>query len=258
MVKNIIFLIIAFQCCVSATEEKPCLHVFLMCDTVSSNIKKASFADLKNMKRATSLIARRLKIKKKTIVLKGKKMTSGPLKKWVSSPLFSSKDIVIFYYSGHGFHEQKVQTPWPSFILGNCSRNRTAFNGEKIYQQLKRRAPRLLIILFDCCNHEMTKNILPFAKRPLVSLHKPLPGLNTLFEQAKGTITISASSPGEYSIALVGGRNIGSLFTSQFLFSLLHECQEPDVTWEKVLKKTATQCSKLTDGSQNAVGLLEL
>ena len=256
--KYLLFFILLLPSCIFPTEQKPKLHVLIMCDTLSSNIKKASFVDLDNMKQATTLIARKLKMKKKTTILKGRKMNAGPLSQWMQSLSISSNDIVIFYYSGHGFRQETDQAPWPSFVIPGIKSPRTLVPGEKICQALKEHAPRFALVLFDCCNNEVTsKKILPFAKSPLITHSTSLPGLSSLFKSTRGMVTITASSPGEFSIAIVGGKDKGSIFTSQFLMALLQKAHNKNATWLQVLKQAAYRCSELSDKMQNPVGLIE-
>lgn len=239
-------------------EAKPTLHVLIMCDTISSNIKKASYVDLKNMKEATSLIARYLKMQKKTTILKGKKLNIRPLSHWIQSLPISPNDVVIFYYSGHGFRQKTDITPWPSFVLPNTKSHFAIISGEKICAELKHLSSRFTLILFDCCNFEIPmKKIFLSPKSPMFSKHSSLPGLQSLFASTKGSVTIAASSPGEFAIAITGGKLKGSLFTSQFLLSLLQKCQKKDVTWHQVLKHTMSRCLDLSDKSQTPLGLIE-
>lgn len=257
--KYIFCLFILCQTCLASAEARPILRTLILCDTVSSNIKKASFVDIANMKKMTNVIARQLKIKKKITLIKGKKMTQAPLVNWVSTLPFSSNDIVIFYYSGHGFRLNRDVTPWPSFILGRKREKAAIVPGESIYQEVKRRSPRLAIILFDCCNFAMSSKKIIFPRQEIDLLKKGgFPGVRSLFGSTRGMITICAASPGELAIAIIGGKNKGSLFTSQFLRFLLTECRSSTPSWEKIIQNTVDSCSFVSDETQHPLSFLEI
>jgi hypothetical protein len=259
--KYILYFILLFSSSVFTAEPKPKLHVLIMCDTVSSNIKKATFVDLENMKRISSLIAEKLNMKKKITVLKGKAMNPAPLDHWIKSVSISPNDVVIFYYTGHGVRQESDLTPWPSFVIPNHLKSRlTLVPGEKIREQIKTHNPRFALVLFDCCNFDVSaKKILLSPKSPMFRCSSAsLPGLCSLFKRSHGIVTIAASSPGEFAIAITGGKNKGSLFTSQFVNSLLQKCHKKDVTWNQVLKQTMYKCAELSDKTQTPVGNIEI
>jgi hypothetical protein len=253
-----IFFITALLLQIVLFSKEPTLRALIMCDTISEDIKKASFVDLENMRQTASLIAENLHMKKKITVLQGKRLRTSVFKHWIGSLPSSSEDIVLFYYSGHGFHGHRTKTPWPSFFL-KTSKKKKAVTGQSVYKILKKHKPRLAIILFDCCNVDM------YEKSPVTGTPPsfftdlpPLPGLQTLFAKTRGVITITAASPGEYSLAIVGGRTLGSLFTNQFVSSLLQTCRTENISWNDVLKETKTLCLELSDDTQTALGLLEV
>jgi hypothetical protein len=258
--KYIVCLFIILQSCLAyGSEERPSLRAIILCDTVSSNIKKASFVDITNMKKMTKILARELKMKRRVTLVKGKHLTKAPLENWVNRLPFSSNDIVLFYYSGHGFRFDHDISAWPTFVLGHKKNNETLVGGESIYQEIRRRAPRLAIIMFDCCNFAISSKKMIFPSKELFSFKKTkLPGIHTLFEHTRGIITITAASPGELAIAITGGKSVGSLFTSQFLRSLLQESRSSDASWEKVIQKMADKCAFVSDDTQHPLSLVEI
>lgn len=260
LLRLFLFLILFIQPHISASDRRPpTLRVLIMCDTTSSNIKKASFIDLKKMRKMTKSIAKRLKLKQKTTILRGKSLSVAPFTKWMKNLPYASNDIVIFYYSGHGFRLNSDIGPWPTFPLGGSHKNSSLVTGKRVYDELKRHTPRFALVIFDCCNYEISlkKGSLP-KTYPYIMPKGRLPGLRTLFSRSRGMVTISASSPGEFGLAIIGGKNKGSLFTSQFLLTLLKTSNSENITWQQVIKRTSHQCSSLSDKTQNPVGLVEV
>ena len=243
----------------AAHDQKPTLRTLIMCDNLSSNIKKASFMDLEKMKKVTNVIAKNLKMKQKTTILKGKKLAVQPFSKWIESLSISPNDVVIFYYSGHGFHKTEDESPWPSFFLKSARKNLFIVTGDKIYEHLKQKPTQFTLVLFDCCNYDLSlKERALISKEPFSIPKGPLPGFRTLFAKSHGMVTISAASRGEFGIAITGGKNVGSIFTTQFLSVLLQVSKREDASWREVVKRTTHKCANLSDKSQNPIGLIEL
>lgn len=257
--KSVLFFILFFSSYIFTTEHKPTLHVLILCDTSSSNIKKASFVDLSNMRRATSLIAKNLHMKKSIRILKGKKMRTGALLHWLKSLSISQKDIVIFYYSGHGFRLESDKTPWPSFLLPGIKSPMSLISGEKICDILRAHSQRFTLVIFDCCNFEAIEKGIGFTPRnQIFNHHTFFPGLQSLFKAHHGMVTIASASPGEFSIAITGGPAKGSIFTSEFLKTLFYKCQKKKPSWKQILERTSDKCSRMTDNTQNPIGYIEL
>jgi hypothetical protein len=144
----------------------------------------------------------------------------------------SRRDVILFYFTGHGFRYKKESSDWPHMYLSSKNED---LRGVKVAKILKDKKPSLLVILFDCCNSYAKGLSNPFTQGLLSP--KALPGLSTLFFRTKGLVIATASSPGHSATAFPDG----GLFTSSLITSMNKESQKPKVSWERVMKETATR-----------------
>lgn len=67
----------------------------------------------------------------------------------------SSKDIVVFYYSGHGFRTSDDKSVYPRIDLRPKNDNTYVVNSlgiEDIFKQIDAKGARLNLVISDCCN----------------------------------------------------------------------------------------------------------
>lgn len=72
----------------------------------------------------------------------------------------TKKDMVIFYYSGHGFHNNKMpEKTFPFFDLRDPTKTRfykdletKTLNVQDIYETITKKGARFNLVLSDCCN----------------------------------------------------------------------------------------------------------
>jgi hypothetical protein len=146
-------------------------------------------------------------------------------------------DAVAFYYSGHGFYEAGGRG---TFITPRADQG-ARFYRSTVEQAIQARQPRLSVVIFDCCSVVPSGPLaLPAPGDPNVMTTKTSPLFESLFFEAKGSITLVSSSPGEYALCHVpffeqGKTNpsylYGSLFTGE-LISLLGGRSKERLTWE--------------------------
>ena len=98
-------------------ESTPSLRALVACDLISTNIQKGSQADLDRIKKSISNIAHQLNIHRRITVLDRKKFKVNNVSRWLSSIKPNSKDIVLFYFSGHGGRLRSSQGPWPFLVF---------------------------------------------------------------------------------------------------------------------------------------------
>ena len=156
-----------------------------------------------------------------------------------------NQDIVIFYYSGHGFRYDDQAEKWPQMALtytvgidfsdpGNTA---YTYNLKEVYDQLIQKNARLTIAIGECCNvgagfttpvavdyPRIAPSGFPFNK---ASLHK-------IFS-SKGNILLATAGPGEYSMYYPQS---GGYFCNSFYKSFMTQTgkgHDSNVTWESIL-----------------------
>jgi hypothetical protein len=172
------------------------------------------------------------------------------------------KDIVVFYYAGHGFRQPRDGRPGPYIDLRDLVKDKkkkyleNSLSMEDIRDIIRKKGARLNLVLSDCCNDNVTSTN-PMAEEPAISGKKGLFHIfwNTqkcrdLFLNATpATILATAASPYQLAVsnAVFGG------YFSNFLINTLETNlslanKNPKLTWddafEQVKKQTQTKSGR--------------
>jgi hypothetical protein len=169
----------------------------------------------------------------------------------------SPKDIVVFYYSGHGFSQQD-QRLYPYISLtSKISESAVAnsLNMEDIFNRIKNKGARFNLVLSDCCNTPIGNPgiIVPveYAKTRSSQVGWDLDNCKSLFLNPKPTsIMMTAASRDEYSC----GIRDGGLFTLTLRAALADYFSKlrNNVTWGEVLADVKNQTIKRADHTARA------
>ncbi|CDZ79916.1 putative protein containing caspase domain protein [Candidatus Rubidus massiliensis] len=142
----------------------------------------------------------------------------------------NANDIILFYYTGHGYRNEFQETVWPSLYLTN---EKAGLDFTDILQILQEKRPALLLALADCCNNIIPSKFAPPIIKAQLHHHKII-GDNfkknvTYLFSTKGTVVISAAKAGSFAY----GTSKGGFFTKSFLdsFNLI-----PHISWEESIK----------------------
>ena len=171
-------------------------------------------------------------------------------------------DIVVFYYSGHGFsYERDGAKPYPQIDLRSHPAsdkidvvNAFTANLADLFEMIKERGARLNIVIGDCCNSFIDfkrkakggdSALLNERKKPVV-VNKT--SGEALFCDYTASILVASASKGEYAVA---DDELGSLFTYNFSESLkLLIEQDIDksqgLPWGKLLEETTAKSLDLS------------
>ncbi len=159
-----------------------------------------------------------------------------------------SKDIVVFYYTGHGYcdttdsrlfpyldlRDKKFQRPGPEFSL----------NMEDIYRSIKSKGAHINLVFSDCCNSPIGNAPIHIDKVPstrVSSLGWVKNNCQALFlAPSKYSLLMTASSKKEESS---GNDNEGGIFTFNLRETLEKYMgpQHTGITWDQVLTEAQKQ-----------------
>ncbi|MEO6819604.1 MAG: caspase family protein [Ginsengibacter sp.] len=183
-------------------------------------------------------------------------------------------DIVIFYYSGHGFRYDNDTSPYPrmqlkeSFSQKELDHNNLSL--EEVYNQILKLGARVSIVLADCCNDKIN------AQRPIgrgiltgrgvgyntTSQSLNMDNCNALFF-SKEPVKIIASSAQVNQLAS-GNPTLGGFFTyffNSFLKKSLYTYEKND-SWFRLLldaqEKTRWQATSALCGDARCVQLTKM
>ena len=155
-------------------------------------------------------------------------------------------DIVIFYYSGHGFRKPEDKRPYPYLDL----RSKTdtvkkaylakSLNIEDIFDSIKKKGARFNLVLSDCCNNLVTqtnKTGDPISETKDAGLDWSEDNAKKLFlNPVKQSIIATAAKEGQLA---TGNLNFGGFF-SYFFTAAMHDhfsILKKDISWEKILEQ---------------------
>ncbi|GAB5551355.1 MAG: hypothetical protein Sapg2KO_09460 [Saprospiraceae bacterium] len=209
------------------------LHALVLVDEYSE-ISTACIADKFKIEEEVQIIAQKTRMQ---LNLQQIDYSKDGLERSIEALEVGENDVIFFYFTGHGYRYENQITcgDLPYLYLTKAQEHlyEAGICLDAITEQLKAKAPRLLVSLADCCN-----NILPYEEP--VAMNTALVGevYKKLFLQTEGHIIATSSLPGQFSFAT----NNGGYFTNGFLATIRDlaslESDLNQITWEKVLKRT--------------------
>jgi hypothetical protein len=122
-------------------------------------------------------------------------------------------DVVVFYYSGHGFNKGLPSDPYPSFWCSSIGNHDVGL--KSVATDISRKNPRLTIAIADACDSQLGQTP-PSAAGAGAAPVDRLPLLKLLFLGYRGTLILASSSPKEFSWYLP----TGGFFSDQLMRAL--------------------------------------
>lgn len=166
-----------------------------------------------------------------------------------------AKDIVVFYYAGHGFRQPRSTQPGPCIDLRDViiDKQKSYLDNslwmEDIVNSIKSKGARLNLVISDCCNDTVTKTN-PIAKDAALSGKKGIfdqfwniQKCRDLFLNTRpATILAGAAIPGQLAISNpVFGGYFSSFFINTLETNLSLASTSPNVTWDDIFKQVKQQ-----------------
>ena len=259
----------------SSAEQKIRLHLLIVADTLDKAIGVSCAKDAQRTMETFTGLTKFLGLKLVPTLLWGKqyskKNIEDALKKLAPAP----NDIVVFYYTGHGFRIPEKPRRFPNMKLKHFPTVRENFrdslswarqsrkdnitysmNIEDVFNTIKARKARFNLVISDCCNDDIfsvnAKGTKP-GKTKASGVDWSEDNIRALFlGPERRSILITAAVSGQRACS---NDTFGSFFTYYFKSSLETYCskmQKP-TTWDVIIqsaqKQTAskagnTYCSK--------------
>lgn len=162
-------------------------------------------------------------------------LTRNNLLSHLDSKSFDSTDIVIFYFTGHGFRTKDKQSKWPNLYF---SKTNSSLELDEVVERLSKKNPQFALIIADCCNN-YTDQVMPevqyFSFEPS-SHHTFHPKVAELFKNSRGLLVISGAEPGGFSWS----NDEGGILTAAF-FEALGFRSRSSVNWDLVQENVELQ-----------------
>lgn len=168
------------------------LHALLFVNEKEPGREIDRKADMDNMKGFFRDIATQLGYNYNLRDNSDTQFTAAEVDQEIASLSVQKNDVVVFYYSGHGYNQGTDQWPTLNFKDKN-------YWLSDILKQLngRTRSAKLVLCVADCCNKGMNNAALPAESfNPISSAN-----MKTLFTgfQGRKTVLMSASKQGQYS-----------------------------------------------------------
>jgi hypothetical protein len=230
------------------------MHLVMLVNTSIGDIGASCETDSRNMTKEFEDIAAALKVDFKKYEVKGSSFTKTNALQVLNGLNPGSNDIVVFYYSGHGFRWSDQTDAYPQMDIRASPYTKlsaeTTLSVSSVYNLLDKKGARLNMVITDCCNSDIGINKMTetsfLAGR---SYQTPqIEKLQKLFLATKGNMIVTSSSAGQVSWS---NSVNGGFFTLSFLQAFHEEIsylktQEP--SWDTILKKSQTNTVNKTDG----------
>lgn len=237
MNKNRFFILSLIICSfftVSEIQAKT-MHAILIADTVN-NITEITKPDIAIVQRELKQAAYYTKLHLKEKYFYGRDFNPNKVMSYIQQLKIEPSDVIVFYFSGHGYRTQNKSTHWPNL---NFEFNQPGLDFKILADAIKAKNARLSLIFADCCNNFVEQGFEPTPKA--IDVNLPLKKINPqgyrrLFLEARGCIATCSSSPGEFSY----GSHFGGLYTQCFLASLNHELANPNPNWKNIISKASS------------------
>ena len=206
-------------------QKQTKLFLVLVANTEDLTIGKTCVIDKEATHKVFSQVAEFLGIQFVPTVIEGKTFSKVNVDKAIAALRPSPSDIVVFYYSGHGFNYDKEGYQYPYMDLRDKSfqmfGGQYTLNIESVYQKIRAKGARMNLIISDCCNNDpsQTTNISSEgASTRASSIGWDMENCRNLFlNPQKVSILMTAAAKGELS---AGNANDGGIFTFNFRQSL--------------------------------------
>lgn len=210
----------------SPLEKNTRIHLMIVANTNDSTVGVAAVKDIKTVEDFFSDLTEVMGIKTmNTVKVYGNNFSRGnvldALKKIAPQP----NDIVVFYYSGHGFRTSAKATPYPMYDLRSRPGQdyvKESLTTDTVAQLLKAKNARMTLVLSDCCNWNPDMP-LPYVKADPQTRSTDIPWdidkCRALFLNPKKTAIIGVAA--DKNQLAVSNAEQGSFFFKYFRESLV-------------------------------------
>ncbi|NUB25278.1 caspase family protein [Azospirillum brasilense] len=208
------------------------LHAVIAADTDDPKIGGGAKENAKKMEQLIDSAAKLVRLKPNTIRLQNEKFNCEGINEALGDLQIGADDVVMFYYSGHGYRLFNDQSRFPRLA---CSRNPVGNPQlEDAAMTLRTRKARLVIAIADSCNSFLGQ--VP----AMMSGPEGEAALRRLFDGYQGTLILAGADYGQFSWYTQSG----GVFSAQLFDALTNELEKQDsARWERVIT-AATRASE--------------
>jgi hypothetical protein len=229
------------------------IHFILVANTEDPRIGSSVKKDVNNIYSEIKDVSTFLKLPLNFVEISGSKFGKDNVDVAINNLKPGADDIVIFYYSGHGYsNDQQSSQLYPQFDLRQSRFDDilvATLNVSDVYNRIKAKNARLNIIISDCCNSSLG-TLKPEGKSFALTTKSLLAWdrsfCNDLFMKARGSVLATAAKKGQYAY---GNTDVGGYFTSNIVTAMekyLSKFQTTTPTWDKIIAEAQTTTVSLS------------
>lgn len=215
------------------------LFALIAGDTLS-NLCGPIKRDMTNFRVLLNDVSRYTGVQVKVVELSGSDLTADGIQGWLADVKKSQPEIVLIYYSGHGYRTLTTSPSWPLLYFSSKGES---LDSQTLWNGLNEAKARLVIVVLDCCNRPSLQASLCFQGmiKGVGWDNKNHPGFKTLFLKTQGSVIAAGASPGEAAFAF----DNGSLFTNSLTQTIRSSTGSKDVSWDAIFTRTSTLCAHM-------------
>jgi hypothetical protein len=228
----------------TAIEKKTKMHLLIVANTDDPAIGKSSRQDMFNISGYFTNLAEALGIPIERKTIWGRSFSKKAVEDLIKNLKPGPDDIVIFYYTGHGFRRPEDTGNFPHMVLSNNYTMQTLLKQslavEDIYRQIVSKGAKLNLVITDCCNEKIetpppTGNEILTTKS--IGLPVNIDNCRALFFPSRKTSILVTSA--DIDQLASGNPNIGGFFSWHFRASLENHLSplKQNITWVQVLNE---------------------
>lgn len=238
------------------------LILIMVANTLDHNVGESSARDMKNFTSLLTSFAEDTRTLMRSIVISDKDFRKDKVLHVLDTLKTAQEDILLFYYTGHGFRYSDDTSKYPRFTMRYDTtldyRTNNLRMEQDIFSKIAALRCKVKLIIADCCNTDIGVNA-PVGGLPLQGTMQSKRAFSTMLNRRNADrlffpvspLTLLISSTGIDQKAS-GNPVLGGFFTSSLVAELKSALYGPipDLTWEYVFaqaKKKATYLALSSD-----------
>lgn len=234
----------------SQAEKNTKIILLVVANINEPEIGPSCLKDMNRTMETFTKLAGFMKINLEAKTISGKEYNKANVEKAIAALTPKPNDIVVFYYTGHGFRKPKDNRRFPYIDLRPRPDNTymvNSLNIEDIYNSIRKKGARLNLVLSDCCNAEVTaRNAIgtpPPKKKGLLMTYN-MENCRALFLNPKPvSILATAADAGQKASS---NNTFGGFFSFFFKASMENQLSffKKNVSWNSLLEDAKKQTIK--------------
>jgi hypothetical protein len=232
------------------------MHVILVTNSEDKTLGDGFLVNHKNIAKLFKDAANTCNMKINIVEVKGSDFNKSNVLSAIANLYPSANDVVVFYYSGHGFRFTSQTIQWPQLDLRPTGTEQIKTNTMNlhtdVYKALSAKNPRLLMVIGECCNIDLGVGT-PSVPSPLtMPLGTPIMNESAVKNllATRGKMLVATSKPYESTWYY---HDTGGFFGTNFMSTFLSNVgftSRTTPSWSSIFKTAMNYTVKQTEGGE--------